>query len=212
MVSTTPRDHGAEYLFHVLWTWKILWISDLRQRSEPAYEQFCSAEERSSKVRAPLFISAWSLCLTAISLCASYSTRYFTAQNGKELKWKIIDGRMEVRAFLFRHPIRLSGVSCHRVLTLILPRVVLQRAHSHRDLRTRYVCRQKGNRQVDHQTPRASDLHGNRYRPPTESNGVGLWVAGRSFQPIGGWILIPLALVRSPAVWESRAPWTPPKL
>lgn len=34
--------------------------------------------------------------------CASYSTRYFTAQNGKELKWKHADGRMEVGGFLIR--------------------------------------------------------------------------------------------------------------
>lgn len=101
---------------------------------------------------------------------------------------------MEVCVFLFRHPFRLSGVYGHRVLTSNSPRAVLQWAHSHRHLRTRYVCRQKGNRKVDHQTSRTSDLHGNRYRPLVESDGAGLWVARRSLLAHRGLEFCPFGL------------------
>lgn len=58
-------------------------------------------------------------------LCASYSTRYFTAQNGKELKWKITEGRMEVCALLFCCSLRPAEVRDRHILTTSSRFVVL---------------------------------------------------------------------------------------
>lgn len=116
MVSTTSRNHGAEYLLHVLRAWKVFRVSDLRKRSKSAHEWLSSAEERGGEVRALSITSSQPLHLNTASLCTSYSIRYFTAQNGKELKWKTADGRMEVRVFPSCF-LRLPEVSRYRVLT-----------------------------------------------------------------------------------------------
>ena len=137
MVSATPRDHGSQHILHVLRARKVFWVSDLREWPKPIHGQLCSAEERDDKVGPTHHPRLIALSNTA-SLCPSHSTRYFTAQNGKELKWKIADGRMEVRVFLTRR-LRLSEVSNGRVLTLSSLCAVLQWACRHCYLRTCYV-------------------------------------------------------------------------
>lgn len=176
MVSTTSRNNGPGHFLHVLRTGKILRISDLRERPKSTHEQLRSAEERGARVRVPLITCSCSLHLNTAPLCVSCSTRYFTAQNGKELKWKIADGRMEVGAFPFHSP--FGGLRSPGANDTSRPSV-LQRAQHHRDLRKLQFRRQKGNREVDHQAARAPYLHRDRHCSLAEPDGIGLWMAGQ---------------------------------